>query len=244
LPSNSIIDIRKFALAFKLSVSGGEQTRLASVNSIIERISITIGGTEISSGFNKYNVLHQLKKVLMEENTCPLTEHPDIVREKNLTTGVAFADGGGEEADYRIDNWLSFLGECEPRILDTSKMAAIQISITLASPQAVCIQSALNDSVANFQTAATATDATYALSGIYATIPILSFADGMYDGMTNAMMSRQGFLEIPYKNYINLSDVGSSVRWNCASASIDRIWTASRDANYNTSKLPVLVEGY
>jgi len=129
-------------------------------------------------------------------------------------------------------------------LLDTSKFPPIQISITLASAQAVVVQAAASSNVGVFTTAATATDGDYILTDIYATVPVLAFNDGLYDGMTEAILQKQGFLEIPYKNYVNFSDVGSSVRWNCSSASIDRIWSATRDLAYNTTKVPVLVEGY
>jgi len=247
LPSNSIVDVRKFAMAFKLAVTGGEACRLTDVNNIIERVSITVGGTELSSGFSKYNVLHQIKKCLMDEEGCVLTSHPEIARLKSYNTGDTYGAGEGEPAaDYRIDNWLSFLGECEPRCLDTSKFPPIQISITLASAKAVVVQSKSailqTDFVAEPNSGAIAAD--YVLTDIYATVPVLAFNDGLYDGMTEAILQKQGFLEIPYKNYVNFSDVGSSVRWNCSSASIDRIWSATRDIDYNNKTAPVVVEGY
>ena len=175
LPSNSIVDIRKFAMAFKLAVSGAEMTRLSDVNNIIERVSITVGGTELSSGFSKYNVLHQIKKCLMGEEGCVLTDHPEIAREKSYNTGVAYLATAGEPAaDYRIDNWLSFLGECEPRCLDTSKFPPIQISITLASAQAVVVQAAASSTVTEFVSEPTTADGDYILTDIYATVPVLA----------------------------------------------------------------------
>ena len=247
MPSNSLIDIRKLAMKFRLAVTGTQHARLgSSVSSIIERVSITVGGTELNSGFSKYNVLHQIKRALMEDDCGenPLNTHPEITRTKSLSTGAAYTAAGGEPAtDYVIDNWLGFLGECEPRVLDTSKFAPIQVSITLAPAQAVVVQAAAASTVAEFTTAGNV-DATYSLTDIYATIPTLNFASGLYDQMLNAIMAKQGFLEIPYKSYVVYSDVGGSVKWNCASSSLDRIWTATRDVNHNTAKVPVLLDGY
>jgi len=244
LPSNSLVSIRDFALAFKLTVSGDAHARLSDVNNIIERISITVGGTELSSGFSKYNVLKQIKKCLMGDEGCVLTDHPEISRAKSYNTGAAYTLNGGEPAaDYRIDEWLGFIGECEPRVIDTSKFPPIQISITLASAQAVVVQGALAGTTSQFITEG-ATNGDYALTDIYSTIPVLAFNSGLYDGMCEAILQKQGFLELPYKNYINFQNVGNSVRWNCSSASIDRIWTATRDLTHNTKKAPVLVEGY
>lgn len=244
LPSNSIVDIRKFAMAFKLAVTGDDHARLSDVNNIVERVSITVGGTELSSGFSKYNVLKQIKKCLMADEGCVLTEHPEIARTKSYNTGVAYNLNGGEPAaDYRIDEWMGFLGECEPRVIDTSKFPPIQISITLAAAQAVVVQGSLAGTPAQFVTEGS-TNGDYSLTDIYATVPVLAFNNGLYDGMTEAILQKQGFLELPYKNYINFQNVGNSVRWNCSSASIDRIWTATRDLTHNSKKAPVLVEGY
>jgi hypothetical protein len=244
LPSNAIVDLRKFAFAFKCAVTGADAARLSDANNIIERVSVTVGGTELSSGFGKYNVLHNIKKALMAEDRDTLTEHPEITRLTSLVTGVDFVDGTGEpSAEYRIDNWLSFIGECEPRNIDTSKFATIQISLTLSAAAAVVVQGGGRVDVPTFVTPA-GVDGDYALTDMYATIPILTFADGLYDGMVNAIMQKQGFLELPYKNYTNHSDVGSKVRWHAASASVDRIWTCTRDLDYNTVRVPKLVAGY
>ena len=53
LPANAIVDLSKFALAFNCVVSGAEMTRLTSPHNLIERISVTVGGIELQSGFNK-----------------------------------------------------------------------------------------------------------------------------------------------------------------------------------------------
>jgi hypothetical protein len=244
LPSNAIVDLRKLAFAFRCTVSGANAARLSDANNVIERVSITVGGTELSSGFGKYNVLHNIKKALMAEDRDMLTEHPEITRLTSLQTGVDFIDGSGEpSAEYRIDNWLSFIGECEPRNIDTSRFATIQISITLSAAASVVVQGGGRVDVPTFVTPA-GVDGDYALTDMYATIPILTFADGLYDGMVSAIMQKQGFLEIPYKNYTNHSDVGSKVRWHAASASVDRIWTCTRDLDYNTVRVPKLVAGY
>jgi len=63
--------------------------------------------------------------------------------------------------------------------------------------------------------------------------------------MIAAMMSQQGFLEIPYKSYDCFQDshTGSS-RFTVSTQSLDRIWVAWRDANFNDQDTPLIVEGY
>jgi hypothetical protein len=247
LPSNALVDVRKFSFAMKLAVSGTSSARLSEINNIISRVSVTVGGVELQSGFNEYALLKHIKNVLMGESACPLTGHPEFCREKSYHTGAAIADGANEaEGEYRVENWLGFLGECEPRVLDTSLLPPVQIAITLAADAAVITNSVGNDTVANFviATGRTATDGSYTLNNMYATVPVLSFSSGIYDGMVEAMIQKNGFLEIPYKNYTMFQDVGNSVRWHASSASVDRLWQCTRSTDYNSKKLPLLVAGY
>ena len=248
LPSNALVDVRKFSFAVKLAVSAGDGgvARLSEINNIISRVSVTVGGVELQSGFNEYALLKHIKNVLMGESACPVSGHPEFIARQNKNSyhtgnAVAAIEDAGE---YRVENWLGFLGECEPRVLDTSLLPAVQIAITLAPDAAVVTNSKSVADITNFVLAVNSPDATYALTDMYATVPVLSFSSGIYDGMVEAMIQKNGYLEIPYKNYTMFQDVGNSVRWHASSASIDRLWQCTRGANYQTTQAPVLVEGY
>jgi len=244
LPTNALVDIRKFSFAVSLELAGSSgKVRLSEINNIIERVSVTVGGVELQSGFNSYNLLKHIKNALMGEQACVVSGHPEFVREKSYHTGAAVT-GTEPDGDYRVDNWLGFLGECEPRVLDTSLLPPVQIAITLAADAAVVTNSTEDDSAANFGTGVTTPDGTYKLKNMYATVPILSFSSGVYDGMVEAMIQKQGFLEIPYKNYTMFQDTTGSIRWHASSASIDRLWQCTRATDYASKQHPVLVEGY
>lgn len=244
LPTNALVDIRKFSFAVKLAVSGTGKVRLSEINNIISRVSVTVGGVELQSGFNEYALLKHIKNVLLGESACAVSGHPEFVRATSYHTG-ATVTAKEPEGEYRVENWLGFLGECEPRVLDTSLLPPVQIAITLAADAAVVTNSAANDTAANFVAESGRTvDGTYSLSNMYATVPILSFSSGVYDGMVEAMIQKQGFLEIPYKNYTMFQDTGNSIRWHASSASIDRLWQCTRAADYQTKQVPILVEGY
>ena len=244
LPTNALVDIRKFSFAVKLAVSGTGKVRLSEINNIISRVSVTVGGVELQSGFNEVALLKHIKNVLMGESACAVSGHPEFCRSNSYHTGDSVTNTE-PEGEYRVENWLGFLGECEPRVLDTSLLPPVQIAITLAADAAVVTNSAAHDSAANFAAAANrTTDGKYSLSDMYATVPVLSFSSGVYDGMVEAMIQKQGFLEIPYKNYTMFQDTGNSIRWHASSASIDRLWQCTRATDYQTTQLPKLVEGY
>ena len=249
LPTNALVDIRKFSLAVRCAVAGAGEVRLSEINNIVQRVSVTIGGVEVNSGFNEYSLLKHVKNVLMGEHACPVSGHPEIPRNKLYHTTKASTDLSGVEdpANYRVEGWLGFLGECEPRVLDTSLMPPVQISIFLNNDFAVVSNSLSADTGVNFilPTGDVAgQNGTYTLTDIYATVPVLSFSSGIYDNLVEAMMQKQGFLEIPFKNYTTFQDTANSVRFHATSASVDRLWVAPRTASYQIARVPVYVKGY
>ena len=243
LPTNALVDIRKFSFAVKLAVAGSGAVRLSEINNIVSRVSVTVGGVELQSGFNEYALLKHIKNVLMGESACAVSGHPEFVRATSYHTGATVTNIE-PEGEYRVENWLGFLGECEPRVLDTSLLPPVQIAITLAGDNAVVANANAHDTAANFGVGVGSPDGAYKLKNMYATVPVLSFSSGVYDGMVEAMIQKQGFLEIPYKNYTMFQDTGNSIRWHASSASIDRLWQCTRATNYQTEKVPILVEGY
>ena len=74
LPSNSIINLRSFALICKASANktgtndnGG---RLPPIKDLIERVEVTMGGVVLSQGTNFTNVLCEAKKSLARFTRC------------------------------------------------------------------------------------------------------------------------------------------------------------------------------
>ena len=101
----------------------------------------------VSHGFNQYNVLRHAKDVLYGNKCSSVTGHPECVRT------VSYVDGGGDGAvppaaitgtnneayssagdrtQFCIDYWDSFMGTCQPSILDTSILPQLVLEITLA----------------------------------------------------------------------------------------------------------------
>ena len=120
LPSNALVDVRKFSFAVKLAVAAAANNvaRLSEINNIISRVSVTVGGVELQSGFNEYALLKHIKNVLMGESACPVSGHPEFIDRKSdkfsYHTGEAV---GALEAvgEYRVENWLGFLGALPTR---------------------------------------------------------------------------------------------------------------------------------
>lgn len=254
LPANSLLNMRSFAVHFKAITEGTTAgARLpAKIDSLVERVEVTVGGVQLSAGSNYYNVLCHAKQALMGSKTDPVLGHPEIVRDRKYVDNGAITTTGNEtysssKAMFAINKWEGFLGSCEPKVIDSGLLPDIVVSISLAS-NSVCTSSAgvgLEGAGATDITDAGSLNATYTLSDIYATIECLNLMDGTYDNMVSTMIQQRGFLEVPFKNYIAFRDnTASSMRFSVATASLDRIWVAHHVANHTTQAAPVTVTGY
>ena len=175
--------------------------------------------------------------------------------------------------NFAMSNFLGFLDSVSPRIIDTSILPSLRVRITLAPntvlASAPTVQMAdgsvlatrtITTSGSDFvvpattnthgfaagsQVNANAASATYSLSNIHAIIECCGLANEVYDNMIAAMMSQQGFIELPYKNYQSFQETHTGTsRFTVSSASIDRVWTTWRASDFNTIKKPVAVNGY
>jgi hypothetical protein len=241
--------------------------RLPPVQDLFERVEVSVGGIILSQGTNFVNVLTEAKKALEGDHTDVAMGHPDYVRavsyvnKKALAaTANEFYTVNGNDPLFCVDRFEGFLGTAEPRLLDTSILPEIRVRITLASNNVLSTSANVtlgkaagqfsDESVAATSSGPGASDApvtgaAYQLSQIHATIECIGLADQTYDNMIAAMMSQQGFLEIPYKSYDCFQDshTGSS-RFTVSTQSLDRVWVAWRDAHYNSQDTPLIVEGY
>ena len=239
LPANAICDLRSFKLAFhaKIESAGGTGRLPNKIDSLVERVEVSFGGVQVSSGNNFYNVLRHAKDALMGDKTCPALGHPNVLRESESHQIEMFDTALQANAPYCISSWEGFLGSVEPHMLDLSLLPECVVSIYLAD-NSVCVDAAGQELPGTATGAFTADAATpnpvYALSQIYATIEVIGMADGLYDSMISAAMSQGGGLELPYKQYVSFQDTTNTMRFSVATQSLDRVWIVMRESNFNS----------
>ena len=190
-------------------------------------------------------MLRHAKDAIMGDKTDTVLGHPDVVRAKKYA-GAAMAGAIEDKAKYCVNHWEGFLGTVEPQIVDLSLLPECVVSIYLASNN-VCIDADNDDTTANFGTVtsgAGGAQPVYQLSEIYATIETVGMADGTYDAMVNQVMSKVGFLELPFKQYISFRDQTANMRFSVASQSLDRIWLVHHDPSHNIVGGGKRVTGY
>ena len=280
LPSNSIINTRSFKLFFQCQLSGSTCARLpAGISSLIRRVEIVAGGQTLSQGTNLYSALINAKRAICGSRDNSASGNVEIIRDADEFSGAEVADTaaqpqasaspfvGTSESSFCIDDFsTTFLGSCEPYLLDMGILPDVSVhiyweddSILAASLENINPASLFADEGAGF-TATAAAGATYTLNRLFATIECVSLADASYDQMLASQMSTAQFLEVPFKDYYcqNQGAVGGVARFDVATGSLDRVWVGyrysganvttsaatGRQYNYSTQGPPVPVIGY
>ena len=214
LPSNALLNTRSFKLHFLASTVAASSVggRLpADISTLVERVEISAGGVQLSQGTNFYNTLVNAKAALMGSRCDSVTGHSELVR-ANKFDGDTIGDTAGDDEVYSgtgtphvIDKWEGFLGTCEPRILDASILPDLVVSIYWA-PNTVLASCKQNTTNALFIAKPDAgASAAYEIRNIHASIETVALADSVYDNMVAGMIASKGFVEIPFKNYVNFS---------------------------------------
>jgi hypothetical protein len=255
LPTNALLDLSSVQMVFGAKVQGGTKARLPNkVDSLIERYSVEAGGLTIAQGFPGYNTVKHMKCVL-DESICKSQTHGVSMSHENIpraysdiTAGVVDAVEDYSAEDYfSIRDFLGFLGESSPKVMDCSLLPNLVLKVYLSS-DAVLTNSAgtdLGGTVTTGFNVAGAGSATYTLNRMHLTCSVYGIMDGNYDRMVESKIVNEGFLEVPFKNYQTFNDgnhSGSS-RFNLGCQSLDRLYAVWRPAAYNTQTAPVLMTG-
>ena len=270
LPSNSIINLRSFALVCKATAdktgTNNNGGRLPPIKDLIERVEVTMGGVVLSQGTNFTNVLCEAKKSLARDYTDSCVGHSNYIRNVSYTNPNLNFTGTQNENDedsyYVVNEWEGFLGTADPMLFDTALVPPIRIRLYCATDNVlssvnsetlgVLSGSFADASGANATTGApqpdTAVPATppkYELTDIHFNIEAINLADMTYENLLAQQMGANGDLEVPYKAYYTFVDThtGSS-KFSVASSSMDRIWLAWRGSDYNTISPPITVGGH
>lgn len=256
LPSNALLNLRTFTLHFSATTAGsGAGARLpAKIDTLVDRVEVTAGGVQLSAGANFYNVLRHAKDALMGDSCCPVLGHPHIVRARSYVDDSTITTTGNEtyastnnQAQFAIQKWEGFLGTCEPKILDSSLVPDLVVSIFLADNSVLTTSAGVTLSGAGLTdiTDNGAGGASYSLANIHATIECLGLAGSTYNNMVAGMIASQGFLELPFKQYFSFQDtVTNTMRFTVATQSLDRIWVAHRQNAFGTQAAPIRVQGF
>ncbi len=259
LPQNVLLSVPSLAWHMNVQTSGASGagvTRMANgLDHLINRVSVSIGGQDVASGANFYNVLSRCREVIEGCKLDAGLEHPEIITtgaKNNYVTGDA-ADIAGSEAypeannstQFCIKRWNGFLDSCEPKVLSTDLVSDIVVTIFLEQASlAVVAADGVTDP--SFVLNATSQVPSYTLNNLYFTVKAFSMANGVVDNLYAEQLA-SGNLELAFKQYFAFRDTTkSTMRFSVASQSINRIMVAHHEnASPNvTDQHPILAAGY
>lgn len=270
LPSNSIINLRSFALICKASAdktgtdnNGG---RLPPIKDLIERVEVTMGGVVLSQGTNFTNVLCEAKKSIARDYTDSCVGHSNYIRATSYVNPADTYSGVENENDtdnyYVVNEWEGFLGTADPMLFDTALVPPIRIRLYCATDNVLSsVASSVLGTASGSFADASGNDLTtgaplnlaaiptiapkYELTDIHFNIEAINLADMTYENLLAQQMGQNGDLEVPYKAYYTFVDThtGSS-KFSVASSSMDRIWLAWRGSDFNRVSPPITVGGH
>lgn len=252
LPSNTLLSTRSIKLLFKVATAGGGARLPAKIDSLIDRVTLEVGGVTIDGGnLNNYGVLRHAKDALMGSHTDPVLSHPEMVRQKSYHNAAAITGTNPETYaadgdDFAICFWEGFLGSCAPSIIDTSLLPDLVLVIQLAGNEVLSSVSGVT--FAEYVVANGAPNASFSLSNIRMTCECLGLGSGVYDQLVSRAISERGMLEVPFLQYFSTLDThNGSSRFHVSSACLDRIYAVFRAGGvngFNKQGAPVAVAGY
>ena len=255
LPTNALVDMKSIALMCGAVVSGGTKARLPNnLHGLIERYSIEAGGLTVAQGFPSYNVVRAAKRVL-DCSICKSSshsvsmEHENIPREYSDVTDAA-VDGAEDYSAapyFALKDFIGFLGESGPQVLDCSLLPNMVLKIYLAPNTVLCNSAGIDlagTASTGFDLDGTGT-ATYTLNNVHLNCTVYGVMDGQYDRMVESKIVNEGFLEVPFKNYQTFNDAAhaGSSRFNLGCQSLDKLYAVWRGADYAAQGAPYLMPG-
>ena len=245
LPNNALLDVHSLAWHFDASTTSGAAGTVGcrlpnKIETMINRVSVQIGGVEVAAGCNFYNILCHVKDVVDGNWADDYgMNHPTIISgsvlDLNYVGGIVLTTEEvtgfvGREAYYCVNNWYGFIGECQPRVLDSSSVGDIVVTLFLEQPNLCLTMSDNVGTAAGFVTSALLGGAlpNYVINNVYFTIRSYNLSDGTYEAMTDsAMASSPGGLEMGFKQYSSFRDLNTgATRFSLATQSLDACYTA------------------
>jgi hypothetical protein len=257
LPASAIVDTKRVMLHLDATTSGAAAgARLPPIQSLISRVTVSIGGVQVSSGHSYHNAMMAAKQAIMKNKIDSVSGHLHFARDITPVTNTAIATTGNEvyTAGQRLFSvpLLDHL-ELQPQYLDTSLVGTVEVTIqfadtsVLSSVAGVTLPgSRANDAsvVATNFDADGAGNASYAVSNLRLSVPVIAFAGSFYDELIQSRLSSQGFIEYQFKNiFASQHSHNTSTRVSVSTQSLDRVWTAFRATGFATQGAPVPVTG-
>ena len=255
LPGNSLMDV-KSRIYFRVNCAGTGASIGQGVKSLFSRLEVAVGGISLLTGSNQFNIIEHVKAI-SGESVPDFSEHADMVQ-LHLANGHRRGTAGALEAEAYSENSGSIfsidLGDFStmtPRIIDTSLMSSITISLTLAGSEVLArcagadMEGITGSGKAAF-TASTPAAASFTINQCYLGAEVYSVNDGMYSALLQSRLANTGNLELRVEDSVvfEQNSYTGSLRAGLSAANITKLIGVFRQSTYSSQAGAVSVLGY
>ena len=253
LPINSILNMK--SLSWHLTGScedltvGGKTVSplLPDIGELVQRVEIYAGGVQISSGCQNQSTIYSMKKNIYNSLDYE-SSYPRVL----ANSGLCFNSVGATATNLKpqkfiLQNWLSFIGECEPSYIDTSLLPSVQVVLYLHGSEVLGGRTDRDTGTTDADLDAAESQALinngrFNLKDMYFTCETISFNDGMYDAAVENRLKSEGFIDVPFTNYFTFTENhqngnNASTRFSLSAQSINFLYALNRPQDYRTDRV-------
>ena len=139
LPASAIVDFKRVQLHLD-ALTSGSGGRLPPIQYLIQRVSVSIGGVQISSGHSYHNAMLAARQCLMQNKVDSVSGHLNFARNRSLVTDAAIT--GTNNETYTAGQRMFAIPllehlELQPGFLDTSLAGIVEITIQFADASVI-----------------------------------------------------------------------------------------------------------
>lgn len=275
LPVNALVNMKSLSMHTTFKTKGvADSTGSANdrvyaliprngIASCLDRVTFSAGGIALDNGATPYHVMYNMLRNLEVSPDKYMTDDKVLnnsVIESINATGAYEVANSGQEKQLVLNN---FLGVCEghPCYLDLNLLPELFLTLQITDNSVLPVQFqgttlgtatplAVNP---NFS----GTQCHFTMDNIFFTIDVISIGSGLYDALTQKLLSERGSVDFPYRQYQifsqDQSSAGGSIRGSVSTMSLNRIYAFQRNADttangapydaYYTQQAPVLCDG-
>lgn len=275
LPVNAIINMKSLSMHCDYSTTGvGDSTGSASdrvyaliprngIASSLDRVTWSMGGISTDNGVTPYHLVYNMLRNLKVSSDKYMSDekvlNQSVIESIDATEAYAIASSG-QSKHLVLNNFLG-LTEMHPCYFDLSLVPECFMTVQCTDNSILPVQyqgttlgtfTALNVNP-NFS----GTQCNFAMNNIFFTADVISIGNGLYDALTQRLLSERGSLDVPYHQYQlfsqSQSDAGGSIRGSVSTMSLNKVYAFHRNAAataagapydaYFTQQAPVLADG-
>lgn len=244
LPNNALLDMKSSKMTFSVKTTEDVGARLPQASQLFSRIEVKCGGISIYNGSNFNHIVENVKVNMGQKKVCGVTGHKDFL-DAGTQTGKLLAlnksetydaELGTDQALFAID--LGEFSEIQPRLLDTSLLASLEIIISVNDSKCLSAVNASfggprgsgsNAAVTVLNDTAGAADATFEIIRPTMFVNMYSLSSGSYAAAVRAKMNDVGYLSLCYDNTLVFNQTWTgSTRFSLSAMSLKRLTAVFR----------------